>query len=51
MLNTEIRLAEGWFPIKINKDNYLYVNINQNIATMTPVFSLDQTRHILKAAD
>ena len=44
MLNTEIRLPEGWIPIKINNDNFLYVNINQNIASRTPVFSLDQTR-------
>jgi len=41
MLNAEIRLPEGWIPIKINKDVSLYVNIHQNIATMTPVFSLD----------
>ena len=41
-------MAEGWIPIKINKDNSLYVNIHQNIATVTPVFSLDQTKLILK---
>ena len=51
MLNAEIRLPEGWIPIKINKDVSLYVNIHQNLATMTPVFPLDQTRNILKAAD
>jgi hypothetical protein len=51
MFNSEIRLAEGWIAIKISKDNSLYVNIDQNTATMTPVFSLDQTRQILKEVD
>ena len=47
----EINLAEGWIPVKINKVNSLFVNINQNIASMTPVFPLDQIRQILIEVD
>lgn len=51
MSKQEIRLAEGWILIKINKDNSVYVNINQNIASMAPVFPLDQIRQILIEKD
>jgi len=51
MFMQEINLAEGWIPVKINKVNSLFVNINQNIASMTPVFPLDQIRQILIEVD
>ncbi len=51
MFIQEINLAEGWIPVKINKVNSLFVNINQNIASMTPVFPLDQIRQILIEVD
>ena len=51
MFKQEIILAEGWIPVKINKVNSLFVNINQNIASMTPVFPLDQIRQILIEVD
>jgi len=41
-------LPQGWYSLKINSDINLYFSIEQNLASISPVFPLERTNTVLK---
>ena len=48
MLKSDIKLPENWHMVEVDTNLNLYFNIEQKVATLAPVFHLQQTRLVLE---